>query len=227
MNTLPQPLALYQASAAEIAAITAELRARWPQLWTRIDKAETILNEGGLTLDALAWHKSQIVQWRVASQADPAHHYVLGRNLHCGCTDATVEGMPSAYRTGSDKPAPKGFPKKPERPPRIDGVFYCKHALAVAIYRRVLKLHINEDIRRQQIELGVLLDGNRIAHADRLGIVILTCDPGFPLSDGVPGYSFHDGASAVRYALWLGATQGQAVTESVSRSVPSIMEVLL
>lgn len=219
MNTIARSLLMYQPTAQEIRPVADELRLRWPQLWTRIDKAEAILNEGGLLLDVLAWQKSQLVQWRVTSQYDPTQHYVIGRLLHCGCTDANIDSIPPKH------PSLDVAPRKPAvRPARIDGVFYCKHALAVAIYRRILKLHFNDDVRRQVIELGVMLDGNLIAHADRLGIVIMTRDEDFPLSDGVPGYSFHDAASAVRYGLWLG--EKQAVTEPISSSVPSVTEVL-
>lgn len=85
----------------------------------------------------------------------------------------------------------------------------CKHSIALALYSKILRNHVNADIRARQIDLGILETGEFHAYAKRLGIVDMK-------RDGMT-YTFCNAASAVRYSMWA-ATQPVAVEWPVAQA---------
>lgn len=74
-------------------------------------------------------------------------------------------------------------------------VKFCKHAIAVSLYMKILANRLNQDIRRFDVELGILPDRTFTTYAKGLGICTL--------KKVGTAYTFTDPASAVRYAMYL------------------------
>jgi hypothetical protein len=124
-----------------------------------------------LQLDALAWDLRQLARWKIASQSHAGAYIVYG--LACPCEDSRAK--------------------------QHDGAKLCKHVIAVANYLKILRCHLNADIRGREMDLGILPDGTFNAYAKGMGHVHL-CKRGTT-------YDFADAASAVRYSLWLAKCQ--------------------
>ena len=167
------PVVIYQPTVAEVCGVTASAAHRWPTLANRIGKAGDILLSGALTLEPVAWEVRCGVHWHIKSQThDKAAYIVPGHSMSCPCQD---------------------------RAPHAYGTRFCKHAIAVASYGKILRNHFNADVRNREIDLGILPDGTFNAYASRLGICHIR-------KSGAT-YDFVDAASAVRYSLWLAAQQ--------------------
>jgi hypothetical protein len=176
----PMPV-LYQPTSAEIVKVTASAAHRHPAFAARIDKAAAILY-GDLQLDQLAWDMRNVVRWHIASQSHGGAYVVCG--LHCPCQDS--------------------------RAPMINNVRTCKHSMAVSFYMKILRTHVNVDIRNREIDLGILHTGEFHAYAGCMGYVQLR-------KSGI-AYDFSDATSAVRYSLWLAAQQPLPVAWPVAHS---------
>lgn len=150
--------------------IAESAKRRHPAFAARIEKASTIL-DGDLQLDQLAWDMRNVVRWRIASQSHSGAYIVCG--LHCPCQDSRAQV--------------------------VGNTRFCKHAIAVALYMKLLRNHFNGDVRRREIDLGILPDGPFNAYAPKLGICHIR-------KNGTT-YDFADSASAVRYAIWVAAEQ--------------------
>jgi hypothetical protein len=180
MNT--KHYSIYQPTAAEIAHVTKSAARRHPDMAARIHKAQDLLLSGALQLDATAWDLRQLARWRIASQSHGGAYVVVG--LACPCQDS--------------------------RAPKVGANRCCKHSMAVSLYAKILRNHLNADIRAREIDLGILPDGTFNAYAKRLGHVHL-CKNGTT-------YDFADAASMVRYSIWL-AAQPIAVAWPVAHTV--------
>jgi hypothetical protein len=158
---------LYKPTTAEITHVTASARRRHPDMAQRIDKAAEILLNGDLTIQDLAWEGRSVVQWRIASQTHKGAYIICG--LGCPCQDS--------------------------RAAKLGNVRFCKHAIAVASYLKILRNRLNADIRSRVLDLGILPDGTFNAWAKNMGIVSV-------VKDGST-YRFLNHTSAVHYSLWL------------------------
>jgi hypothetical protein len=187
MSIVPQPAPrLYQPTAVEIVKVAESAKRRHPECASRIDKAASILT-GGLQLEPVAWEVRNVVRWHVASQSHGGAYIVVG--LACPCQDS--------------------------RAPMVCNGRFCKHAIAVALYMKILRNHVNANIRRREIDLGILVNGEFHAYADkgRMGYVQmarLACKacslqdrPVRKRSECGTTYTFVNAASAVHYSLWL------------------------
>jgi hypothetical protein len=175
-NSLPHPtrpapvnpLTLYVPTSAEIAHVCESAERRWPALASRINKARDILLNGSLTVDPVAWEVRNVAHWRIASQTHAAGAYIIV-GLHCPCRDS--------------------------RAPMICNGRFCKHNMAVANYLKILRNHLNADIRNREIDLGILPNGEFHCYAKGIGYV-QACRSGAT-------YDFVGAASVVHYSLWL------------------------
>lgn len=168
MSSITQPVYIYQARSAEIEAVLTENRKRFPVLSSRIDKAEEILFTGSLSVEPCAWNSANVVHWKVRSQSHDGYYLLNGTHNHCGC---------------------------PDRGERIGDVKFCKHSIAVATYRRVLKDQFNDLVQVREMDLGILPNGEFHAYAKSMGYVQVA-----KVNDG---YAFVDMQSAVRFSIWL------------------------
>ena len=175
-------LTLYRPTIAETERVAESAKHRHPAMAARIDKAATIL-DGDLELDQLAWDKRNVARWKVSSQSHAGAYVVCG--LHCPCQDSRAQV--------------------------INHTRFCKHAIAVAMYQKILRNRFNADVRAREIDLGILPDGTFNAYATRLGMVHVRKVAGV--------YLFCDAASAVRYSIWLAAQQPVAVEWPVAQNV--------
>lgn len=146
---------------------------RNPQCAARLQRAAVILEVGDLKIELVAWEKCQQVHWRISSQSNAGAYVVAGHGLHCPCQDARTKA------------------------PKVGSVNWCKHAIAIASYLKILRCHFNADVRSGAIDLGVLGNGTLGAYAKGLGIVTVA------KVGGSETYSFVDHASAIRYSMWL------------------------
>ena len=87
MNT---SIILYQPTASEIAHAVASAAHRHPELASRLDKAATLLVDGSLQLDTLAWNMRQLPRWKIASQSGKGSYVVC--NGACPCGDSRLNG---------------------------------------------------------------------------------------------------------------------------------------
>lgn len=93
---------------------------------------------------------------------------------------------------------------------RRNRVAYCKHAIAVSLYTKILTNRFNADVRQRILDLGVEDAVHLHAYAKRMGYV--------QVKRAGSAYIFSDAASAVRYSLWLAAQQPIAVNWPVAQS---------
>lgn len=167
---------LYQPTAAEITHVVESAKLRHPICSSRLDKACEILRNGGLQLDSVAWEVRQMARWKIASQSGNGAYVVV--NCHCPCQDKAA--------------------------PVVERIHFCKHALAVALYNKILRNKVNADIRLFNVELGVMGDGTFHGYAVKAGFMRL-------FKDGAT-YRFSDPTSAVYYSLWLANRATNMVT---------------
>jgi hypothetical protein len=144
MSSIAQSPAIYQPSDAEITPLLAAACTRWPQLISRIDRAQEILLSGGISLEPVAWEKRNVPYWQIASQSKADGSYIIPGSMGCHC---------------------------PDRAPSIGERRFCKHTIVLACYLRILRNKLNADIRRFAVELSVLGNGELHAFAKRLGYV--------------------------------------------------------
>ena len=122
-NTLPQSAPrLYQPTAVEIVKVAQSAKRRHPECASRIDKAQDILLDGSLQLDSAAWEVRNVARWHVASQSHGGAYIVVG--MSCPCQDS--------------------------RAPMVCNIRLCKHAIAVSLYMKVLRNHVNANIFRRR-----------------------------------------------------------------------------
>lgn len=74
----------------EISRAVASAAHRHPELAARLDKAATLLVDGSLQLDQLAWDLRNVVRWKVASQSGKGVYVVV--NGACPCGDSRLNG---------------------------------------------------------------------------------------------------------------------------------------
>lgn len=152
MLSLSQSPVLYQPTDAEICGVLAAARALWPTLTSRIDRAQDILRMSCISIEPVAWCKSSVVHWQIASQTHSGSYIVPGFSMQCPC---------------------------PDRAQYIGDVKYCKHTIALSAYRRILLDRFNADIQAREIDLGILHTGDFHAYAKGLGIVLAHKASGF------------------------------------------------
>lgn len=142
-TTLPATPALYQPTVAEIVHVTESAKHRRPLFASRIDKARDILLDGSLQIEPAAWHRSNVVNWRIASQSHAGAYILVG--LGCPCQDSRAQ--------------------------KLGNVRFCKHSIAVASYLKILRNRFNADVRNRDIDLGVLGNGEFHAYGKYMGYV--------------------------------------------------------
>jgi hypothetical protein len=84
---------------------------------------------------------------------------------------------------------------------RCNRVDYCKHSVAVHLYRKIVTNRLNRNITAGVIEL----DESGNAYAKGMGIVTL--------AKHGSAYTFADSASLVRFSLWLAKQQQPIIVE--------------
>lgn len=183
----PAPI-LYRPTSAEILHVTESAKHRHGALASRISKAADILISGSLALEPVAWEVRQMVHWRIESQSHDGAYIVPG--MHCPCQDS--------------------------RAPMVNLIRFCKHAIAIASYFKILRNHLNDDIKCFNVELGILSNKEFHGYAKGAGYMHIR-----KVCEGA--YTFADSASAVRYAIWLATQQPVAVEwpVTVDVAVPS------
>jgi hypothetical protein len=147
MNSLAQSapvVTLYQPTHAEVQCLFMKARTAWPQISSRLDKAQDILLSGGIGVDPVAWQLRNAVQWRIASQSTSATYTYIIVSGHCACAD---------------------------RAPVVNGRKVCKHAITVEAYRRILRDKLNAAIQARKVDLGILPNGQFHVYATRCGYV--------------------------------------------------------
>lgn len=81
---------------------------------------------------------------------------------------------------------------------------FCKHVIATQLYAKILANRINADIRRFDVELGILPDNTLSCYAKGLGICTV--------KRVGTAYTFTNAASMAQYALYLAKREAITVT---------------